>query len=443
LVNFNLGPDDGAYLDWLCINKEIRLFKLSHLSILAGKINDGQGKGCDQDVKDAILSLKNVVDANEGKECSMEAFENYKQFYVKYLDKSDKSTKVVKLPKQLVDYALAYGAQLSAQCRTNMVKQLLNAASDIVKPEYFDAIKELIEPDGPIAETLGCTNQSPDEVLLPIDAEALRGKGQQQQPKRKITLNCRTAPMIRRIKRRCELQFKPVYAPLMMPVTHLANLGFNHRGEELDSMLESGENRDVIGRWSRIAFMCEILGQMELVQEQADAEKSEGATTAQMLILTQDEATCALRRPENQSLLDNDNHVEPVNFEPTLSADIPEEMLTSELKRVVKGIKTSNSEVDNIRTRYWSVMKACVWQEVKQLRAGPVLGQVYKEMTKSGEGDETVDLSTELVKSLDALAASNTEIDKIVRLEPLTIISILMLSLAAALFCLKQYMHAP
>jgi hypothetical protein len=119
---------------------------------------------------------------------------------VKYLDKSDKSKKVVKLPKQLVDYALAYGAQLSAQCRTNMVKQLLNEASDVVKPEYFDAVKELIEPDGPIAETLGCTNQSPEEVSLPIDAD---GKGQQQQPRRKITLSCKTAPVIRRLQRRC------------------------------------------------------------------------------------------------------------------------------------------------------------------------------------------------------------------------------------------------
>lgn len=414
----------GDDLEALCNNETISLEKLTQLDRLVQLLDDDEGEDCGDDTPSALRDLKAVVDKNkkERNQCSMVAIERYREFYLRYLDSSakDKKGRSVKLPKSLIKFALAYGVQVASLCRANMVNRLLDDAQKAVKPEYFDAVNELVGPKGLITKAFPQTSK-PDEILLP--GPWLREIAK----KEKMVIKVPTISLIEHILTMCKRRFEPVYKPLMLPVSKMANLGFDYRPGMLKETIRAAssnyQTNDIIGRWARIAFTCEILNELELVEDDVDREQSIGNDATQVRVMTKDEASALEDEVPTSKLLDDfkkEKHdMEPeVIFEPSLWVEIPDEILTSKSqKRAVRLVNTDRNEMDNIKRRFVLNFANQLFDNLSQFRVSSIFSHLIKttkKAIKAAEKGKTKAPNEQLVHSLNELVDGHFNLDQAV-----------------------------
>lgn len=412
----------GNDLRALCANNSISLGKLSQLDELVTKLDNDLGGECGKLTVSAIRDLKQVVHDNRNIECSLEAYQNFREFYLRYLDTSAKEKKeaVAAIPKSLRRFALAYGVQLSGLCRANMVQELIASSSKLISDQDLEAVQEMIDPKGPIADALGSSSDRPDEIILPSDFMAvLKGDGDEVGGQQ-INLQIQTTPLIKRIQVVCERRFEPIYEPLMFPVARMANLGFDHRKAVLKEAIRKAENkrsketRGVIGQWTRIVFLCEAMKQVKLVESAEDAARSEGNDVKRVRVESKSEAGDGGQERDllEEAKVDLDS-IKRVQYKPNLSVTLSDEIcVTAGQKRAAEHVNTDRDEIANIRQRMLMKVLRQLWGMMSKYKVGSLARKVFgeiklsvKKMMDAKQSHQSVssNVGTDLVKSMNEL----------------------------------------
>lgn len=233
----------------LCGDKDVWLRSLSDL-------RRTKAENCDGFVADAFRDLIKLV--REPQICTMHKANSITHYLETYLGNG----KQTELPNELARVAIAYGMQVNSQCKWAMIDDFHSYVDSKLDEADYKALEEWTRNDGPIARLLGPITRQAD-FPLPADFETLAPEFaiQNELAVEKMSTN----PRLIRAKQICAKRFRPLYAPIVFPIAHLARNGLNYNEPKLSNYLSlSFTTRYQNTLWSRIVFLCETLKDLKV-----------------------------------------------------------------------------------------------------------------------------------------------------------------------------------
>lgn len=240
---------------------------------------------CSEHIVLALKQLKTLIYWNNFEPCSPKSIDSYKEYYMEFLDTSTEEKEKNTLPSSLRIFALAYGMELSRFCHARMANILLQIKPILLAEHDFKQV-ELFVGEGKVIDKLFCLSATqPNDFILPSDFYGPEMRD------RKVALNKKTVPELKKLQTICRRRFKPMYDQLLMPVVQLAHLGFSSEHGELKNMYKKmyGDSKGLkdasktVKMWSRIMFLCE--GLENVVLKQSDEERARSGKDGELQIV--------------------------------------------------------------------------------------------------------------------------------------------------------------
>lgn len=252
------------------------------------------------------------------------------------------------LNEQLVRFAISYGMLVSSACKTLLIEDFYKKASYLLDASDYEALKEWTGDDGPIAQLLAPITNGV-EFPLPTDFAALIPEFEQQNM---LALHATNSAKIIRAQQVCEKRFRPLYAPIVLPIAHLARNGLDYnRFHLVHHLILLQRLRKHNALWSRIVFLCETLKDIEVIDAPA-------GSPAGLIEIADKEEVRDKNKPVASTSLKRLRPYQPY-------ADIKGMILMSadiRLKSAVKAFDANRSETDRLREKLldsrWSLLIA-------------------------------------------------------------------------------------
>lgn len=313
-----------------------------------------------ENMLEALKAFKDVLGTSEEHVCTQKKINEFQLYYLKYLDTSIDSTtnRVWTQRKSVRDFVIAYAMQLSNLCKKNMV-QLLQDADGLVADSDVEILLELTDEQNFIGEILKHAN-TPGDSVMPTDVSMTKSNkvgdkvlklfsfqitipsshfnetSTESRYYKRMVFPLKNCGEMNYIKTICERKLKPIYGPLIMPMSYLARIGFNYKGKELEELLEDEEHRWVVTKWSNMAFLCELIETIEDIENKK---------------LSQDEEE------------DEYDHIEKISYTPNWHVTIGDTIYDKNDKKLVSLIDSFNTGICVGNRRLFSFWKIC-WKKV-------------------------------------------------------------------------------
>lgn len=358
---------DVETLRSLCANRRVDLTRASELNKLAqvasrkqdeAAVDDDQS-GCSQRIRLALVELDQLVSSDNENVCSPDKVRQIKAYYMRYIDKSSQDGQSqTALPKALSQFFLAYGLGVSNLCKKNMITSLMLEGHELLDERDYELINPWTSEDSIIGRVMNEPSDY-DDLILPKDIAGLFGDKNKNKDDKddKVFLQTATGHVVRKLQALCSRRFRPIYEQLILPLITLSNIGFNYQGEELEKELQEMSANKEVHQWYRIVYLCESMSSIEIVEDQQDADKTEGQDKKLVRILTREEAEQLKRAAQvapNGSSSADDGLAKQLDYRMQFElkmADLIVDNQNRDLIRLVNKFETRKSELDRVRAK--------------------------------------------------------------------------------------------
>lgn len=342
LLNQNaLAEEAPDELKALCRDEKVALRTLSDLRRLVDSLNR-PGHNCSERVRGAISELHSVASGKSV--CTMDQANRITQFADKHLrDSTHMDRDGDKLPRSLVEFAIAYGMRVSGLCSRHAMEEFapwaeidLMAALGVSK---YRQLKHYFIDELPVNLILAPIVKT-GEIVLPSDLfQATPGLAT------RVGVHLANSRGFEELQRLCNNQLQPLYEPILLPLARLIRAGFNNRDRYYRRFFRR------YGRfWSAAVFMCETLKMIEL-DEPNDLDKSDQSQQQDQLAAELREAAKGLNQevgPEFKALeLNTERPIEA--YESQL--EVGDKIYDKSLNSLVKAFNANKSQVERLKER--------------------------------------------------------------------------------------------
>jgi hypothetical protein len=351
------GVDDVS-LESLCSYRHVDLTRQSQLYALNGQsARSGLLGVCPEEVISMVTEFNKLVQNGQTNICTLDMAQSFKKFYVTHLDKSKDKSK--KAPKSMKKFVFAYGMRMSNLCKKNMLDVITKDGNDLIKEEDVARLGMWVTEEGPLRQLLDKMNQ-PGEIFLPSDLAAVMSRHDSTTVET-MYIQSKATRTIRRLKETCQKRFQPIYEPLILPLTVLAEIGFDFADAETKADFEIPEKHAVMSKWTNILFLCEALKAVEPVDvQETDGESGDAMDKKDTIrLLTKDEAESINQELKSNHklgyLLDRaPGDLETVVYTPDYEVRMDDLILNktdSKLMKSINNFKNNKSHMDRVKGR--------------------------------------------------------------------------------------------
>lgn len=374
-----------------------------------------------QQTRNAINDLHQLVTAGSANICSPDKVIEIREFNEKYMNNSGDQ----EVPKYLRNFFIAYGLQVSAACKQNMIGVLQSVEGKYgIKQTDYNSMEKLIDqPDGEFSKILSNPKDF-DDLLLPSDiirVASKSGHGVQQVPKQsKMTVSSFASSSVAYIKVYCEKRFKPIYDQAIVPVIELSNMGFYYKSSQLALKSADYQTRRLINKWYKISFICESLASVNIFVEPKENEVGRVEENRQTIhVMTEEEAQAYKQKAESEGrqveamVPGKFDWMEQVVYDSTgssVSLD-KSKVLDTDDKDLMKSIDKfdeTKTEVQRIQSRLTKKFAKVLWRSLKQGKIN-LVGTLMKRDRTTIKGD----IGRELTHELDSYFGASEGTKKI------------------------------
>lgn len=284
----------------LCKNEQsLKLNKISQVKEIVHflKTNLDSAQPCEQDLIDSTLDIERVISRDLDDVCTLKKVDQIREYHSRYIAYSSKDELLIAEP--LKRFFIGFALQVSSICKKTMINSLILDTQQLT-PEDSRTIEIWTNKNNGLVQDAGFGPEDFDDLLLLKDLDELSGESSANDEK--VFIQTGSVAMLNEIRLSCNRRFKPIYSRLILPLVELSNLGFDYQGEDLERELELLKHDELVAKWYKIAYLCETLDDVVLVEESADRIATEGLEKNLIRILTEEEASQLGVLPEVQSV---------------------------------------------------------------------------------------------------------------------------------------------
>jgi hypothetical protein len=251
---------------------DIVIKSISHLK----KIQAGVMKFANEFNQDDINALQQLVGVTSDPQiCNAEKAEQIAKFYKDWLGQTHKT----ELREPFRNFFIAYGLKMSAHCRTTMIDKFFAHAENQLTKKDFKDLKPLYGSGSPVDRLLSAIMR-PGEILLPSVVTSVLPDLRNGTWLIEAAWEA-NAPLAQ-AKRVCRIRFQPLYAPILEPISILAQVGFRRSDIYFKANLMGFSSvESELHKWSKIIFLCELLESIKF-EDETDCDDSESPKLAEV-----------------------------------------------------------------------------------------------------------------------------------------------------------------
>jgi len=315
LVSVQSAPVDAVDAKAVC-EDEATISTLGELEILAGQLHD-ESVECAKHVRDAILTLEDIVAKGSGDACSGEHIDELYDFIVERIIKAEEA-----LPESIELFAKSYAMEVSRGCKNNMIKVLTTEADSFFKPADYEAVDKFAQKGYLLDEVFG--SGATDKVTLPTNIlYTVTQDGGLQIP---LNTDHSNVDELRNLLKTCVTRFSPFFKATLEPVYKLGAAGFEYPdAKTLEEAEISEQHRKKLNHFNIIVSICSSIEMLAETNEELNLQETEDEAEFEPLLKTKITENRILSAEQLESLVES-RMAEQVEFEDNLFETVLEHL---------------------------------------------------------------------------------------------------------------------
>lgn len=200
----------------------------------------------------------------------------------RYTVQIDRHNQALMAPIAVRHFFLAFGLQLSSQCKRNLLQNLETDERKFLTADDF-AVLMLFDKETPVGELLSGDMERIDfdsALYLPqLEGERAEFSRLKQEQTVHLKTSASLDSSLFQLVTACQTKFKPIYDKLLMPVIKLSKLGYDYQGEGLSEPERAQLLGSKVKSWLGIVHVCEIFHKVVVISRQPTVAELTTTTT--------------------------------------------------------------------------------------------------------------------------------------------------------------------